>query len=873
LLHPKFLVVLVQPDLPNTRCSMRTTRELDFFINTELAYQRLKHYAQEQMGDPAMLSLRRGVMDALDFAHDLPLQRMNETLKRYPFVDPSPLDNHLVEMMEAVSDWFLWVTQVDWLVDVAHRIGEMDDSTRALLVSRAQAAARHEQVDGQMEVQFGNISSDLDLEQMGRFTYPVPLKLRDLQAMLRPFMEVGSVHHVAGLDSITSELARSILRLFLIVRAWDDCLVSRIGRVAVAESCDDSIQRVEALLELSAMCDFDVFNAAFRLHRIDRTLFRITDMDIENVCHKLPLFADQRMLNGTATAAMDHGLCGASATSTISAGAQRLAHDLVKHSSASRQHSLEERYDDPPSQALIAMRSKALVWWRNQGFSYGAPTMVLANALLQAAQNPESPVEDETKELLPVVLAGLFGPQMTCRSFMNKFLPAVGGYMGDDGEDVPLGEGLPFHDDPECCAASLDAFVCKWKDLVLAAEEERAARALQPSPSPNSNLADLVDDGHSCQDVIELLEGAKPLPQHVLEGVTHPGRYGIDEQMLQNWELANEKFQDDLDLLEKRSRDLGPYVHIKLDGGIEEIAHQVGPLSEGTWCLVNPDVAQVALRKQTYASTIQSEYDDDPAEFHLPKRPLRDASDSLALELAEWPEELDSSAVPSTFIRSYGSGGRRASRSACDKNGNGSALPTLPWSFGTDPRNTVVMDLERQHGIAPFHCLFARSRQQPHRAVVMALGDPMSDSYIVCPKYQPIQVRNGDRLVCHQWTFQVRTESGDDHRDHLSILTDEGECFKVPLDGCHVGAGSRSRKTDYQPSFPSTKFILTHRLKNMAAVHVVFRYMPSVNKWAVIDHSPEPLGALLALRPGVAYPLSEGLRLKLGPLILRVGQT
>jgi len=147
----------------------------------------------------------------------------------------------------------------------------------------------------------------------------------------------------------------------------------------------------------------------------------------------------------------------------------------------------------------------------------------------------------------------------------------------------------------------------------------------------------------------------------------------------------------------------------------------------------------------------------------------------------------------------------------------------------------------------------------------------MAPTYIICPKYQPLQVQNGDRLVCHQWTFELRIQPTEKpHESSLSILTDEGDVFKVPVEGCHVGAGNRSRHLDLQPAFPHAKFALKHRLRDMAAVHVAFFYHPSMDRWTLVDHSPDPLGSLLLLKPGMAYPLSHGLRVMIGPLILEV---
>lgn len=89
-------------------------------------------------------------------------------------------------------------------------------------------------------------------------------------------------------------------------------------------------------------------------------------------------------------------------------------------------------------------------------------------------------------------------------------------------------------------------------------------------------------------------------------------------------------------------------------------------------------------------------------------------------------------------------------------------------------------------GLAPFHCVFARSAAQTKRACIIPLGSPMAPTYVICPKYQPLQVQNGDRLVCHSWNFEIRILKIGLHTSSLSILTDEGDVFEVPMDGCHV---------------------------------------------------------------------------------------
>lgn len=263
-------------------------------------------------------------------------------------------------------------------------------------------------------------------------------------------------------------------------------------------------------------------------------------------------------------------------------------------------------------------------------------------------------------------------------------------------------------------------------------------------------------------------------------------------------------------------------------------------------------------------------YDDDDNELskpppgsQSPADALEHISDAFGLRLVEWPVNLVGSGLgsTSTFVGYFSDNDRIVSRDSLQ------GLPVLPWSFGSDNRNSIILDIPGP-GVAPFHCIFTQARAQAMRPCVVALGGHNVPAYIVCPKYQPIQVQNGDRLVCHQWNFELRVVPTELHMSALQILTDEGDVFDVPVDGCHVGAGNRSRQVPNQPSFPATKFALKHRLKDMSAVHMVFSYHAPSNRWLLVDHSPDPCGTLLLLKTGTAYPLSHGLRVKLGPVIL-----
>lgn len=694
---------------------------------------------------------------------------------------------------------------------------------------------------------------------MVRFVFPLPLKLRDMQAMVRPFMEVRSVHHINGLDAMVGELTRGLLRLFHTVRAWEEALGAHATRLLEAEASGQAATRNAALLDLCATMELDVFEASHRLHRVDANIFRLTPGEIEVLCQKLPLFIDRRVLRGPPTSALDHGLHGASLRITPQGLSPR----------ATRGPLGDDGEEEPTT--LEVIRLEGASWWHDQRFVNGAPALILAGALLTHLVDLGLHPDPYVAEMLPRVLDRLFGPQVSRKAWLNRLLPTMGGYVDSRGQQVAPGEGLPLHSNPERCAETLLVFLRRWCDLVLGAEEEDAARDAKRELKSDSTLrrgsqfliehfvSKLMETGHSTKEVVDLLEGATEVPRHVLEVSDDGRRYRVDDNMVRSWELLTAQYLDGIDALEDRQRDLGPYIQVDLDRP-EEMAKYLQVDTKGAWHIVNPEVAKAAARYY--------QLDDDEEQDVQDQATLTmqyDASDVLGLKLVEWPAELNPEGnTGSTFIRFFSQEGKRISRFFMQ------GLPPLPWSFGSDERNTIIMDIEHRYGVAAFHCIFARARAQPKRPVIVPLGDPMSPSYVVCPKYQPLQVRNGDRLICHQWTFELRLEPKGPHLDQLQILTDEGTVFEVPFEGCHMGAGSRSMRVDYQPYFPPTKFVLTHRLMNMAAVHVVFQYTAGLNRWMLMDHSPDALGTLLLLKPGVAYPLSAGLQLKLGPLILQV---
>lgn len=98
---------------------------------------------------------------------------------------------------------------------------------------------------------------ELDLDQFGKFNYPVPIRLRDLQAMVRPFMETKSRHHIHGLDAIIAELVRALLRLYHTVRAWDDTLMDQASPGALLRMGRQSGRRGCPVLSHHAPCSAD----------------------------------------------------------------------------------------------------------------------------------------------------------------------------------------------------------------------------------------------------------------------------------------------------------------------------------------------------------------------------------------------------------------------------------------------------------------------------------------------------------------------------------------------------------------------------------------------------------------------------------------
>jgi len=166
-----------------------------------------------------------------------------------------------------------------------------------------------------------------------------------------------------------------------------------------------------------------------------------------------------------------------------------------------------------------------------------------------------------------------------------------------------------------------------------------------------------------------------------------------------------------------------------------------------------------------------------------------------------------------------------------------------------------------------------KSQKQPRdRACVVHIGNSyLAPSYIVCPKFQHMPVKDGYRVVCHSWTLELRIRPTSLHTSALTIFTDEGTSFEVPLSGCHVGAGHRALEDAATIPFPKEcKMSLESRLQNISTVHCAFHYHRAGDRWSIVDHSDVEEGTLIELLPGYAYPLSHGMRVKTGPITMEV---
>lgn len=854
-------------------------RGLDFFIGCEVVVRELQACCKQSKGECALQSLKSSVARDVDFLHSLTLQNLNDRLKHYPFVDPCPFDELLAEMMTNVLEWLRWVSEPDWIAELLHAIGAFQKKHKAqpedMAVNDAPSGGRASPRDGEA---FESRREDLDeLEELGKFMYPIPLRLRDLQFMIRPFMEVRSHHYIAGLDAVIAELIKHLLRLYHSIKAWDEMFVSFIKQLAEA-SLEEEGSIPLILCELCACMEMDVFEAAHRLHHVEHEKYMMRKGDIEVICQKLPIFHDKVLLRGPP-----------SPTYSRSEHLQQMLTGQMRTGSPDGSGSQGKR-----------MRMEALTWWRQQEFGHGIATSIFASSLLaflvDSGLHPDPYVAQE----LPQVLERLFSCHMSCCAFMNKLLPKLGGYVDSRGNEIPSGQGLPLQSDLGTCAETVLVFLRQWVGVTRQLKHSEASgKTIKRDNRPggkgrvsvcsvsgsqsdvrrgskfdlNRFIQDLTGSKHDVEEVINLLEGATPIPDHIMNVPVDEVRYRIDDDAERLWEHVTSQHLDLTETLDPHHRDLGPYLFIDLLS-----QENVTPWNASTdielakrmsqTALVNPEIAEAA-KKGYKMEDGESDEGDEPLSPLCPDAPdhIVPGSDNLSenfgLRLVDWPKDVVGSGQnsSSTFVSYFSETDRIVCRKALQ------GLPPLPWSFGTDKRNAIILDVPAP-GVAPFHCLFTKARAQAMTPCIVPLGGRWVPTYIICPKYQPIQVLNGYRLVCHQWNFEIRIIPTGLHSSMLQILTDEGDVFDVPLEGCHIGAGNRSRQVPNQPSFPPTKFALKHRLKDMSAVHLALNYHAPSNRWTLIDHSPEPFGTLILLKTGTAYPLSHGLRVKLGPVIL-----
>lgn len=857
-------------------------RGLDFFVNCDAVCMEIREHHKRCKGEAAMQGMQDALLRDVEFLHNMPLQTLNDRLKRYAFVDPTPFDELLTEMMTAILEWVEWVCEPDWIAEVLHSIGEF--LAKHNKNKTGVATASDGVLDGQLELLPGETGEELEsrredldeLEELGKFIYPMPLRLRDLQFMVRPFMEVRSHHYIMGLDAVVAELVKDLLRLYYTIKAWDEMLVQYIKQLAEANLENTEVATMK-LCEMCACMELDIFEAAHRLHHIDPQKYGISKGDIEMICQKLPIFSDKVVLRGPPVATFS-----------------RSEHLQQMISGTTRAPDSPEPGADISSVEQI--RIQALRWWRQQRFGHAVATNIFTSSflayLMDSGLHPDPYVADH----LPLVMETLFSCNLSCRVFMNKLLPKLGGYVDSRGEEVPLGHGLPLETNVGRCAESILVFLRQWVEVCQhTTYREQAGNTIRRSTGTgkckgqvsvrsvstsrakrgstfnmDSFIQELTGPKHDVHEVVNMLEGASIIPDHVLNVPVEDKRYRVDPATERLWEHMTGQHTDLHETLHTHHRDLGPYIFLDL---LSEENVAPGQIMGQHQSLVNPSIAKAA--KEGYKMGDDSDGSDDevsamtsdpnnragsPTESRAGA--LQQLSDTFGLRLVEWPRELVGSGTESssTFVGYFSNSGRNVARDSLK------GLPMLPWCFGSDQRNTIILDIPGP-GVAPFHCIFTQARAQPMRPCIVALGGTLVPTHIVCPKYQPIQVQNGDRLVCHQWNFELRIVSTGLHSTALQLLTDEGDIFDVPIDGCHVGAGNRSRPVPNQPIFPPTKFALKHRLKDMSGVHMAFNYHAPSNRWTLIDHSPEPFGTLLLLKTGHAYPLSHGLRVKLGPII------
>eukprot|EP00933_Yihiella_yeosuensis_P003888 TRINITY_DN1073_c0_g1_i1.p1 TRINITY_DN1073_c0_g1~~TRINITY_DN1073_c0_g1_i1.p1 ORF type:complete len:827 (+),score=138.66 TRINITY_DN1073_c0_g1_i1:75-2555(+) len=809
-------------------------RGLDFFCLCDVACIEVNRLVATSAAEVSFRSLLRLVHRELALLHDMPLQTLNDRLKRYPFVDPQPFDELISEVIRTICDWLAYVTRPYWLAEV------IEQSVR--LAQRSKTST--------------SVEDDLELETLARFDYPIPLKLRELQGMVRPFLEVRSSHHIEGVDAMTSELVRGFLTIHRSIKEWDSVLIRHIQALATAGFNVSGFQdRVVALADLCAVAQMPSFEVSHRLNRVDPNVFRFSKSEISEICRRLPQLEEHRLFFGAPTLILEHG-----------APASQVLCQPGQNDSAS-QEGIVGAWSSMPG--LQEARTEALQWWWQRGFSRAVPSRILAAELLSQLAMYQLHPDPWVTEMLPRVFEHLFGVQVSCDCFMNKFLPKVGGYTDKSGiTEILQGCGLKLLSDPTRAAETLLVFLRHWAELVSGAEEE-AIRPVHKEDfkimevtrcsefSMATYLEKIQQTGHRLDDVNDLLDGCVEIPKEILEIKADDRRYKVDEESVRRWEILSRVNLDSIEPLANFHRDLGPYLqNIDVLNEAKMASLWEGLYNEEAAHLHNPEV--LSKSKQEY--TLDDCGEEEANRFQaLGLSDQDDVSDFLGLRLVDAPEDLKSENCSSNFMRFL-----RLDQRALISRRKLEGLPELPWCLGSDARNTVVLDVPS--GIDPFHCILSKSRAQGKRVCLQTLGDGSNPSYIVCPKYQPLQVFTGYRFLCHDRTFEIRIKPDFDTRtSRLFILIDDGTRFEAPPEGCHVGVNACSRRRPYQPFFQSAKMVL-EKSPGVDEVQLSFNYEAPMDRWTVVDHSAEELGTLLELKPGTAYPLSKGMRFCLGSL-------
>lgn len=797
---------------------------LDFFVDTyKVIYQMREHVENQCFGVGPFSILAHAILHRVEYLRDMPLRTLNDKLKRYPFVDPLGFDMLLSQMLSEPLQWLKLVTNPAWFTDAIHKAGETSEPRRGygqrLGMQNVDYDMDRERRNSQASQQTSTVTTEDDMEEeedynafgsdMKEFTYPYPIKLRELQGMVRPFMEVKSSHHIAGLDAIISETVRGFLALFQHVEAWDRALMTLLEKLAadpekamvMAGQIPMESSRMKIVSELAAMIQMDSYELTHRLFQVESSKFHIDEVEIEMVGNKYPFFQEQAVLRGLPQAQY-YGSRGS-------------------HES----------------------RVEALAWWRDNSFSHATPTRILATSILGELLDAGLHPDPHVAEAFPRVLSAIFGEQILQVIFMDYFTPLLGGFVDGQGFNVPPAEGFRPKSNPSRTAEAVLVFLRSWVDAVTQFENEAEAKkkhaeiARQNGTDPSIPSGWRVPDVKGA-DIVGLLEGEIDVPDELTTIPCEKQRYAISDNQKRIWELESRRLHFYVEHLHFRDRDLGPYLHVDPE---------------------NPESLKAAWGLQSPGNREQSSLPFQPKQPEL----RHEISDAFGLKLVEWPAD----ASDSTFVRFFapsedGAHGKHIARGDLD------GLPPLPWSFGSDQRNTVIVDVPDEK-LANFQCLFVASHLQPNVPCVVPLGDPfVAPMYILTPKYQHLPVKNGYRLICHSWVFECRIMTTGLHASSLSLLTDEGEIFEVPSSGCHVGAGHRSKQLEHQPRFPQTKMALKHRLQGMSTVHIAFHYNKLADRWTLVDHSPGPFDTLLQLKPGHGYPLTSGLRVRLGEVTL-----